>query len=104
MKLRQVAHSRAGDKGNISNISLIAYRLEDYEWLKRQVTSEKVKNWFSEVVEGEVIRYELPTLGAFNFVLHHALGGGVTRSLNLDTHGKSLSSILLDMDIDDEDT
>ncbi|MBO1514050.1 AtuA-related protein [Metabacillus bambusae] len=102
MKLRQVAHSRTGDKGNISNISLIVYHMKDYEKIRKEVTPEKVKSWFSGIVEGEVVRYELPTLGAFNFVLNKALCGGVTRSLSLDAHGKSLSSALLEMEIDDE--
>ncbi|AUO66453.1 hypothetical protein WM46_17830 [Citrobacter freundii complex sp. CFNIH2] len=99
MKLREIAHSRTGDKGNISNISLIAWRAEDYVALAEQVTAEKVKAWFGDIVQGEVIRYELPELGALNFVMHKALGGGVTRSLALDMHGKGLSSALLDMPI-----
>lgn len=99
MKLREIAHSRTGDKGNISNISLIAWRPEDYAMLTEQVTAEKVKTWFGDIVQGEVIRYELPELGALNFVMHKALGGGVTRSLALDMHGKGLSSALLDMPI-----
>ncbi|QOV65514.1 AtuA-related protein [Kosakonia pseudosacchari] len=99
MKLREIAHSRTGDKGNISNISLIAWRTEDYEKLVEQVTAEKVKAWFGDIVHGDVIRYELPELGALNFVMHKALGGGVTRSLALDMHGKGLSSALLDMSI-----
>lgn len=99
MKLRDIAHSRTGDKGNISNISLIAWHPEDYKKLVEQVTAEKVKAWFGDIVNGEVIRYELPELGALNFVMHKALGGGVTRSLALDMHGKGLSSALLDMPI-----
>ena len=101
MKLREIAHSRTGDKGNISNLSLIAFRMEDYPKLKVEVTAERVKEWFRDIVQGEVIRYELPNLGAFNFVLIEALGGGVTRSLSLDAHGKSLSSAFLDMEIAD---
>ncbi len=100
MKLRELAHSRTGDKGNISNISLIAYDMKDYETIRKQVTSEKVKEWFSGIVHGEVIRYELPTIGALNFVMYNALSGGVTRSLSIDAHGKSLSSALLDMEIE----
>ncbi|MEY7998898.1 hypothetical protein AB8U03_01575 [Clostridium sp. Mt-5] len=100
MKLRDIAHSRTGDKGNISNISLIAYRDDDYELIKKIVTEEKVKEWFKDIVKGEVKRYELPNICALNFVMYDALGGGVTRSLSLDTHGKSLSSVLLDMDIE----
>ncbi|TKI07879.1 AtuA-related protein [Martelella alba] len=99
MKLRDIAHSRTGDKGNISNISLIAWNADDYTKLVEQVTAEKVKAWFGDIVAGEVIRYELPELGALNFVMYQALGGGVTRSLALDMHGKGLSYALLDMSI-----
>jgi len=100
MKLRDIAHSRAGDKGDISNLSLIAYRAEDYALLELQVTPERVQAHFQGVVHGEVQRFLLPQLGAMNFVMHAALGGGVTRSLALDAHGKSLSSALLDMEIE----
>lgn len=96
MKLRDIAHSRTGDKGDISNISLIVYDISDYELIKSTVTAEKVKDWFGDIVLGKVVRYELPAIGALNFVMHDALGGGVTRSLSLDIHGKSLSSALLD--------
>ena len=99
MKLRQLAHSRTGDKGDISNISLIAYDARHYEHLRQQVTAQRVQEHFSGLVHGPVQRYELPRIAAFNFVLHQALGGGVTRSLALDAHGKSLSSALLDLDI-----
>ncbi len=99
MKLWEIAHSRTGDKGNISNVSLIAYDVKDYDLLKEKVTPEAVKNWFKDIVKGDVKRYELPQLGALNFVMYDALGGGVTRSLALDKHGKSLSSYLLDMEI-----
>ncbi|MDX8339779.1 hypothetical protein SLH46_11330 [Draconibacterium sp. IB214405] len=99
MKLRDIAHSRTGDKGNISNISVIAFDEKDYPLLLEKVTAEKVKQHFSELVHGEVIRYELPNIGALNFVLFDALSGGVTRSLALDIHGKSYSSALMDMDI-----
>jgi hypothetical protein len=99
VKLREIAHSRTGDKGNISNISVIVYDAKDYDLLREQVTAERVKTHFAGVVEGSVVRYELPNLGALNFVMDQALGGGVTRSLALDAHGKSLSSALLDLDI-----
>lgn len=99
MKLREIAHSRAGDKGNISNISVIAYKQQDYETIKQKVTAEKVKEYFSGIVKGDVVIYELPNLWALNIVMYQALGGGVTRSLSLDTHGKSLSSLLMDMEI-----
>ena len=99
MKLWDIAHSRTGDKGNISNVSLIAYDIKDYPLLREKVTSQKVKEWFKDIVKGEVVRYELPQLGAMNFVMYEALGGGVTRTLSLDMHGKGLSSYLLDMEI-----
>ena len=99
MKLWDIAHSRAGDKGNISNISLIAYDSKDYELLKDRVTAEKVKEHFRGIVKGDVVRYELPNIYALNFVMQAALGGGVTRSLSLDMHGKALSSYLLNMEI-----
>ena len=101
MKLRKLAHSRTGDKGDTSNISVIAFDPADYERLREQVTEERVKAHFSGIVLGEVKRYELPRIGALNFVMEHTLGGGVTRSLALDAHGKSLSSALLDLDIPD---
>jgi hypothetical protein len=99
MKLREIAHSRTGDKGNISNISVIAYEARDYPLLLEQVTAARVKKHFAGIVQGEVVRYELPNLFALNFVMDQALGGGVTRSLALDAHGKSLSSALLDIDL-----
>ena len=99
MKLHELAHSRTGDKGQTSNVSVIAFRLDDYAFLEQHVTAERVKVYFAGLVEGEVIRYTLPTLGAMNFVMKKALGGGVTRSLSLDTHGKCLSSILLAMEL-----
>jgi hypothetical protein len=100
MKLRDIAHSRTGDKGDISNISVIAYDERHYPLLAAQVTSERVKALFAGVVKGDVVRYELPDLGALNFVMQQALGGGVTRSLAIDAHGKSLSSALLDLELD----
>ncbi|WP_439495247.1 AtuA-related protein [Bosea sp. (in: a-proteobacteria)] len=101
MRLRELAHARAGDKGDISNISVIAYEPGDYAFLAEHVTAERVAALFAGIVHGEIVRYELPELGALNFVLHQALGGGVTRSLRLDPHGKSLSSALLELDIPD---
>jgi hypothetical protein len=100
MKLRELAHSRTGDKGNISNISVIAYDAKHYPLLLQQVTSARVRAHFASVVTGDVVRYELPGIAALNFVMDQALGGGVTRSLALDAHGKSLSSALLDLEID----
>ena len=99
MKLSEIAHSRTGDKGNISVISVIAYEMDHYKIIKDQVTPQRVKEWFKEIVHGEVKRYEIPSLGALNFVLDNALGGGVTKSLAMDMHGKSLSSALLELEI-----
>lgn len=101
MRLRQLAHSRTGDKGNTSNISVIAFDPVHYEHLCQHVTAERVREHFAGIVHGEVQRFELPRIAALNFVLQQALGGGVTRSLALDAHGKSLSSALLDLDIPD---
>ena len=99
MKLKSLAHSRTGDKGNISVISVIAYDKKDFSLLKERVTAERVASYFSELAHGEVARYEIETIGALNFELKAALGGGVTRSLALDMHGKSLGSALLEMEI-----
>ena len=94
MKLWEIAHSRTGDKGNISNVSLIAYDPKDYELIREKVTPERVKAHFKGMVHGDV-----PNIHALNFVMYAALGGGVTRSLSVDMHGKGLSSYLLDMEI-----
>ncbi|HXX85990.1 MAG TPA: hypothetical protein VEN29_18680 [Casimicrobiaceae bacterium] len=96
-KLHELAHCRAGDKGDTSILSLIAYRAEDYPLLKERVTAEAVKRQLRDIVRGDIRRYELPQLGALQFVCEHALGGGVTTSLALDAHGKSLSYALLEM-------
>lgn len=101
MKLRELAHARAGDKGNVSNISVIAYEPGDYPYIAEHVSAERVKAFFADIVHGDVMRYEMPALGALNFVMQEALGGGVTRSLSLDPHGKSLSSSLLELEIPD---
>jgi len=100
VKLRDIAHSRAGDKGDDSHVSLIVFDKQHYAAVERQVTAERVKAHFGGLVLGAVERYELPRLGALNFVMRRALGGGVTRSLALDAHGKSRSSLLLEMEID----
>lgn len=101
MLLRDIAHSRAGDKGDVSNLSVIAYDSKHYGLLEKYVTAEAVKAHLSDIALGEVVRYTLPGLGAMNFVLQKALGGGVTRSLALDAHGKCLSSALLSLEIPD---
>jgi hypothetical protein len=102
MKLREIAHGRTGDKGNTCNISVVVYDQRDYPRICRHVTAARVKEFFQGLVMGEVVRYELPQLGALNFVMTRSLGGGVTRSLALDAHGKSLSSALMNLEIPDE--
>ena len=101
MKLREIAHGRTGDKGNTCNISVIAYDRRDYPRLRLEVTATRVRDFFDGIVLGEVVRYELPQLAALNFVMTRALDGGVTRSLALDAHGKSLSSALMNLEISD---
>ncbi|MDE6202980.1 MAG: hypothetical protein K2O16_13925 [Lachnospiraceae bacterium] len=100
MKLKEIAHARTGDKGEISNISVIPYDEKDYKWLRETLTAEKVREWFQDICHGEVVRYELDGVRALNFVLDKALGGGVTRSLALDKHGKTLGMALLDMELE----
>src|SRR5512145_1733465 len=97
--LYDLAHARTGDKGNIVNISLIAYREQDYPLLVEQVTPERVAAWFAHRHPTGVRRYLMPTLGAMNFVLDDVLDGGVNDSLNLDMHGKALSFHLLTMTV-----
>jgi hypothetical protein len=99
--LRELAHCRTGDKGNSVNVSVIAYDPVDFPFLERYVTAERVKAHFAGVVHGDVDRYALPNVGALNFVLHEALAGGVTRTLALDAHGKSLGSGLLSLELPD---
>ena len=99
MKLYDIAHSRAGDKGNTLTLSLIPYNEADYDMLRSVVTVEKVKTHLKDIVSGDIIRYELPNISSLLFVCQNALMGGVTTSLALDTHGKTLSYALLDMEI-----
>lgn len=100
MKLKEIAHTRTGDKGNMSNIAVILYDEKDYPMLKEFLTAKIVEEFFSEICFGEVRRYELDNICAFNFVLEESLGGGVTRSLAVDKHGKSLGMALLEMEIE----
>jgi hypothetical protein len=102
MLLRDLAHARAGDKGDTSSIGVVAYRAEDYPLLERLLTPERVRTHFAGIVHGEVRRYALPGIGALNFVMEGALGGGVTRSLALDAHGKCLASAMLEIELPDE--
>ena len=98
--LYDIAHARAGDKGNCSNISLVPFAADDYQLLQRYVTEERVLDWFRSKGATGVKRYELPLLPALNFVIDGVLEGGVNESLNLDGHGKSLSYLLLNMPIE----
>ncbi len=103
VKLLLLAHARSGDKGDTANIGLIARRPEYYPILVEQVSSERVKEFFRGICLGQVERFELPNLGALNFLLHQSLDGGGTLSLKTDAQGKTYSSALLRMEIEVED-
>jgi hypothetical protein len=100
--LSRIAHTRSGDKGDTCNIGVIAYDEKRYPDLVREVTAERVKEYFGDLVKGKVERYELPNLGALNFLLHEALGGGGTVSLRTDAQGKTFGAGLLGMEIEIE--
>jgi hypothetical protein len=100
LKLDQIAHARSGDKGDASNVGLIAATPELYEVLRQQVTVERVQEHFREVCRGPVQRYELPNILALNFILHDSLGGGGTESLKNDAQGKTHAQGLLQMEVD----
>ena len=98
--LRELAHARSGDKGDTNNVGVIAYEPHYYPLLLQWVTPDRVKAHFRGIVKGRVTRYELPNVHALNFVLEQALGGGVTRSLSIDPHGKSYSALILTMPVE----
>jgi hypothetical protein len=98
--LRQIAFARSGDKGDTSNIGVIPYNEDHFEILKEQLTIEKVKAAFDGLVTGEITRYEFPGIKALNFVMKNALSGGVSKSLNLDAHGKSWGNLMLSIEIE----
>jgi hypothetical protein len=100
IKLAEIAHARSGDKGDASNVGLIAGTPELYEVLREQVTAERVKEHFREVCRGKVERYELPNILALNFILHDSLGGGGTESLKNDAQGKTHAQGLLQMEVE----
>jgi hypothetical protein len=100
VSLLDIAHARSGDKGDTANVGLIALREAGYPLLVREVTAERVKAHFGEIVKGDVERFELPNLRALNFLLHESLGGGGTRSLMTDAQGKTFSTALLRMYIE----
>jgi hypothetical protein len=101
--VRDIAHARAGDKGNTSNINVWAYDPADFELLKRALTPERIKRAFPDLIRGAVELYVVEHLHGLNFVLHDALEGGVNRSLNLDSHGKSWSYLILGLTLDEND-
>ncbi len=103
LTLSKICHARSGDKGDTANIGLIARKPEYYTIIQKYVTAEKVKEHFEGICLGKVERFELPNLGALNFLLHEALGGGGTKSLKNDAQGKTLSSALLRMEIEIEE-
>src|ERR1043166_7760008 len=103
IQLVDLAHARSGDKGDTANVGLIALKNEYYPLLVREVTADRVKQHFGDIVKGAVERFELHNLGALNFLLHESLGGGGTRSLMTDAQGKTFSTALLRMYIEVSD-
>jgi hypothetical protein len=101
-RVYDLAHARAGDKGDTSSIVVVAYDEAGWESLRRHLTAERVMDAFAHIAKGPTTRYELPRLRALNFVIERALGGGVTRSLALDKHGKSLSTLILGIELADD--
>jgi hypothetical protein len=100
VNLHEIAYSRSGDKGDISNIVVAPYSEDDYDWMCRHLTVAIVKSAFGELVSGEILRYELPGTSMLNFVMDSALQGGVSRSLAIDAHGKSRASLMLGITIE----
>lgn len=100
VRLHEVAHARTGDKGNRANISLIPYHPEAFDYLRSQVTAERVRQHFAHRGASHAVRYDLENIHAFNFVIDDVLEGGVNASLNLDGHGKTLSFLLLMMEVE----
>jgi hypothetical protein len=100
IKLHELAHARAGDKGENNNVSLFPYEEKHYDLLRKRVTPDVVKKHFEGVVSGDVIRYEIPSLKGFNFLLHGVRKGGVSAAIDSDVHGKSLSFGLLELEIE----
>ncbi len=101
--LLKLAHARSGDKGDTANVGIIALKPEYYEILKEKVTVEKVKAHYGDMVKGKIERFEMPNIGAINFLLHNALGGGGTLTLKHDAQGKTYSTSFLRMEIEVDD-
>lgn len=100
IELRTMAYSRSGDKGDTSNIVVAPFDEADYEWLRRHLTVDVVREQFKTLVRGKITRYEMPGTRMVNFVMEGALQGGVSRSLNLDMHGKSRASLMLGIQLE----
>ena len=101
-RVYDLAHARSGDKGNTSNVAVIAYDQAAFERIRKHLTKERVMSAYAHLAQGPVTRYEVPNLMALNFVIENALAGGVTRSLRIDPHGKALSSIVLSIELPDD--
>lgn len=99
MKLREVAYSRSGDKGEVSNVCVFVFDEVDYPRLTEELTAERVRDHFGSLVEGPVTRYDIPSAHGLNFVMERALDGGVSMTLRVDPHGKSFQSLILDIDL-----
>jgi hypothetical protein len=100
VNLGSIAHGRSGDKGNHANIAIIAYTPAGYAWLRENLTADRVSQYFQSMQPSRVVRYEAPNVLGLNFMLHDVLAGGASRSLRIDTQGKTLALTLLQMDID----
>lgn len=98
-KLREIAYSRSGDKGDISNVCVFPYDDADYDRLREALTVDVIRKKYGPLVKGEIVRYELPGTCGLNFVMHGALDGGVSISLRVDPHGKSMQNLILDIDV-----
>jgi hypothetical protein len=99
VKLRELGYSRSGDKGDVSNVCVFVYDEADYDRLQRVLTVERVREHFADLVQGDIVRYEIPNAHGLNFVMERALGGGVSSTLRVDPHGKSFQSLMLDIDV-----
>jgi hypothetical protein len=103
VKLREIAFARSGDKNDTANVGVVPYDPADFELVKHEVTVERVGALFGSLVQGTITRYEMPGIAALNFVMEGALGGGVSRSLALDAHGKAYGSLMLDLEVQVDD-
>jgi hypothetical protein len=104
VQLREIAFARSGDKGDICSIGVVPYDEEHFELLREQVTVDRVRELFGSIVKGRILRYEFRGIKALNFVLYNALDGGVSRSMNLDVHGKTFASLMLSLPMELEPT